>query len=45
MPDLIMLGSTTLASRSRRRTVGGLGDELVVTIGNGGLLPGQIGAL
>lgn len=40
--DLIMLGSTTPGFALTSNTVGNLGDELVVTIGNGGLLPGQL---
>ena len=37
-----MLGSTTPGFALGSSTVGNLGDELVVTIGNGGLLPGQL---
>ena len=36
------LGSTTPGFSLTSSTVGNLGDELVVTIGNGGLLPGQL---
>jgi hypothetical protein len=39
--DLVMLGSTTPGFPLSANTVGNLGDELVVSIGNGGLLPGQ----
>jgi hypothetical protein len=39
---LAKLGSTTPGFALSSSTVGGLGDELVVTIGNGGLLPGQL---
>jgi hypothetical protein len=39
--DLIALGSTTPGFALTASTVGGLGDELVVNIGGGGLLPGQ----
>lgn len=38
---LAKLGRTTPGFDLTSSTVGGLGDELVVTIGNGGLLPGQ----
>jgi hypothetical protein len=38
----VLLGSTTPGFTLSATTVGGLGDELVVTIGNGGLLPGQL---
>lgn len=40
--DLVKLGRTTPGFTLGGSTVGGLGDELVVTIGNGGLLPGQL---
>jgi hypothetical protein len=40
--DLVLLGSTTPGFALSATTVGGLGDELVVTVGNGGLLPGQL---
>ncbi len=40
--DLVMLGSTTPGFSLGSSTVGNLGDELVVSIGNGGLLPGQL---
>lgn len=40
--DLVKLGRTTPGFNLGSSTVGGLGDELVVTIGNGGLLPGQL---
>ena len=40
--DLALLGSTTPGFAIASSTTGGLGDQLVVTIGNGGLLPGQL---
>ena len=40
--DLVALGSTTPGFSLTSSTVGGLGDELVVKIGNGGLAPGQM---
>jgi hypothetical protein len=40
--DLALLGSTTPGFALSSNTTGGLGDELVVTIGNGGLAPGQL---
>lgn len=40
--DLVKLGSTTPGVSLAANTTGSLGDELVVTIGNGGLLPGQL---
>jgi len=40
--NLVKLGRTTPGFNLTSSTVGGLGDELVVTIGNGGLLPGQL---
>ncbi len=39
--DLVMLGSTTPGFSLSASTLNSAGDELVVTIGNGGLLPGQ----
>jgi len=39
--DLVALGSTTPGVALTSSTVGGLGDELVVNIGNGGLAAGQ----
>lgn len=39
--DLVALGSTTPGVALTSSTVGGLGDELVVNIGGGGLAPGQ----
>ncbi len=40
--DLVMLGSTSPATLPlTASTVGGLGDELVVDLGNGGLAPGD----
>src|SRR3954454_5519077 len=40
--NLAVVGSTTPAAVVTSSTVGGLGDELVVNFGNGGILPGQI---
>jgi hypothetical protein len=40
--NLVLLGSTTPGFALSATTAGGLGDELVVAIGNGGLLPGQL---
>jgi len=40
--DLVALGSTTPGVTLAASTVGGLGDELVVNIGGGGLAPGQM---
>jgi hypothetical protein len=40
--NFVKLGHTTPGFSLGSSTVGGLGDELVVTIGNGGLLPGQL---
>jgi hypothetical protein len=40
--DLVALGSTTPGVALTSSTVGGLGDELVVNIGGGGLAPGQM---
>src|SRR6476620_7549131 len=40
--DLVALGSTTPGVSLTSSTVGGLGDELVVNIGGGGLAPGQM---
>ncbi|HEX5471520.1 MAG TPA: PEP-CTERM sorting domain-containing protein [Lacipirellulaceae bacterium] len=40
--DLVMIGSTSPATPPlTASTVGGLGDELVVDLGNGGLAPGE----
>jgi hypothetical protein len=39
--DLALLGSTTPGFSLTSSTVGGLGDELVVNIGGGGLQPGE----
>ena len=40
--DLVALGSTTPGVALTSSTVGGLGNELVVNIGGGGLAPGQL---
>lgn len=42
MGKFAMLGSTTPGFDIAATTVGGLGDELVITIGNGGLQPGDL---
>ena len=39
--DKVMLGSTTPGYTLGSSTLNGAGDQLVVTIGNGGLLPGE----
>lgn len=42
MGEYAMLGSTTPGYSITSSTVGNLGDELVVNIGNGGLVPGDV---
>ncbi len=40
--ELVVLGSTTPGFDISATTAGGLGDELIVNIGGGGLLPGEL---